>query len=395
LISNDIKNLINISEGIFQTKSPPNQKLIAAQNIAAALAPTAMLVYAGSRHLKNASQIDGRALTQMEQARDWLNTHGGLSKESILKNFNNPAISNIVTRMDDVSKLNRLAGTAKYGAQADLLNKGIFSSKEDIAKGHELVATASGDPEKLLTRGSKAVDAVKAEKAHTSWLGQQHEATPATPAVPEGATMAPGINPEHTTMLGQHVAGTSGNAVDLSKSISMPGYLNPAMITAGAGSSLAVLGAGYLLKKGVQKYQKVRYGIEQPKDIRTGKQKTFDTGYTVARSLGSKGVSVATGAATISGLGALGAAGLGLASSTLAPALIGGYAGYKAGQLFSKGASALKNKIDASRQKQVKIKDIEKQIRQLRQDKDLEPADIQQQLLDLNKEKSNVIRGVN
>ena len=394
MISNDIKNLINISEGIFQTKSPPNQKLITAQNIAAALAPAGLLFYASSRHLKDSSQIDGRALTQMQQARDWLNVHGGLSKESILKNFNNPAISNVITRMDDVSKLNRLAGTAKYGAQADLLNKGIFSSKEDIVKANELVATASADPEKLLTRGSRAIKAVKAENAHISLLGQQHAATPAIPAVPEGATIAAGVSPESTNMLGQHVAASSGNAVDLAKTSSLASNLNPAMIAAGAGTSLAALGAGYLIKKGVQKYQKARYGIEQPKDVRTGGQKTFDTGFTIAKSLGSKAVSVAAGSATIGGLGLAGTAGLGLAGSSLAPVLIGGYAGYKAGQLFYKGATALKNKIDASRQKQVKIKDIEKQIRQLRQDKDLEPANIQQQLLDLNKEKSNVMRGI-
>ena len=373
LVSNDIKDLINITEGFFRRKTEPSQKTLIAQNLTAALLPQGALLYAGIRHLKDPSQVDGRALTQMQQARDWLNVHGGLSKESILKNFNSPALNNAVTRMDDVAKLQKLAGTAKYGPQADLLNKGIFSSKEDAVKAHELVASASADPEKLLTRGEKGHEAVKAVGAHTGLFGQQVAATPGIPAIPEGP------------------AGTA--AIDLSKTTSLASNLNPAMIAAGAGGSLLALGAGHLLKKGVQKYQKMRYGIEPPKDVRTGKQKTFDATYTVSRSLASKAVGVGATSAALSGLASAGAVGAGVLGSGLAPALLTGYVGYKAATMFNKGASGLKQKIDNSRQKQIKIKEIDNQIVQIRQDSNINPADKQQQLQNLNKQKIDINRG--
>ena len=95
MISDDINYII---EGILRTKRPPNQKIVTAQNLTAALAPQGAYMYAMSRHLDDPTQIDGQGLTQFQQARDWLNSHGGLSKENIFKNIDNPAISDEIGR---------------------------------------------------------------------------------------------------------------------------------------------------------------------------------------------------------------------------------------------------------------------------------------------------------
>jgi hypothetical protein len=362
MISDDINYLI---EGILQARSPPSQKLLMTQNLTAALAPTAGLLYASSWHKDDATQLDGRGLTQFQQLRDYLNKHGGLSKENILTKLNNPNINKVLSIQDDAAKLQKLQATAKYGNQAAALNNGSLSSPDDINKAHELVTKAGSDPEKLLTTGHEAI------AAHKNIIGQTVDATPAIP----------------------------GHAIDLAKTSSLASNLNPAMLAAGAGGSLAALGAGYLLKKGVQKYQQVRYGIAPPKDNRTPSQKAFDVTHAVGRSLASKAVGAAATAATIGGIGLavgsgiapIAAAGGAIASGGLST-LLGAGVGIGASLKFSKANMALRQKIEVSRQKQLQIKQINDQVNQVNQNHQLTTIDKQEQLKALNAQKQNILQ---
>lgn len=352
-LSQEIKYLI---EGILQSKTPPSQGKLAAQNVGAAVLPAGFAVYL-------AMHKNDKGLNHFQQLRDFYKSKG-MSEDNILTKMNNPAINTALTKLEDTAKLGALENSEKYGEQAKALNKGLTASKDDVAKAHELVTKAKADPNIMST------DAVA---AHKNVFGQQIAAKAAT---------------------------GPGHAIELDKVHSIANNLNPAMIASGATTSLGLLAAGHLAKKGMQKYQQLRYGIKPPEDKRTKSQKAFDLTHTVGRSLAGKAVSVATGAATIGGLGLMAASGVAplaavggaILGSGAATTAVGLGAGLAASLKFNKANMALKKKIESGRAKNLQLKDINDQIAKVTQDKSIVPVTRNQQLHNLYQQRQEINR---
>ena len=338
-ISTDIKYLI---EGILQTKNQPSQGKLAAQNVGAALLPAGFGIYLAMH--KNA-----KGLNHFQQLRDFYKSKG-MSEDNILTKMNNPAINTALTKLEDTAKLGALENSEKYGEQAKALNKGVTASKDDVAKAHELVTKAKADPSIMTANTSSG----------------------------------------------------PGHAIELDKVHGMANNMNPAMLASGATTSLGLLAAGHLAKKGMQKYQQLRYGIKPPEDRRTAKQKAFDVTHTVGRSLAGKAVGTLATAGTIAGLGLAAASGVAplaavggaILGSGAATATAGIGAGVLASMKFGKLNQKLKTKIDSGRAKNLQLKDIDSQIAKVTQDKSIVPVTRNQQLHNLYQQKQDINRNV-